>query len=106
MFLHNLQNVLVQIANKMGLKKKRNDQSQGLQNVYYNMVPIESERLSANSKIVLNKASTNSKINYACPTFRISGSYISNEIAASAKQGTSQLAPGPDLHMTIKFVRV
>jgi hypothetical protein len=43
----------------------RNDRSQGLHNIYYNLCLIKNERLSANIKLTLHKALIRSVMTYA-----------------------------------------
>jgi hypothetical protein len=48
------------------------DGSQGLQNMYSNIFPFKSKRLSANIKLTLHKALIRSVMTYACPARELS----------------------------------
>jgi hypothetical protein len=49
----------------------KNDSSQGLLNIYWNLVPIQIEGLSANIKLTLHKALVRSIMTYACPAWEL-----------------------------------
>jgi hypothetical protein len=49
----------------------RNDWRQSLQNIYQNLLPIQSDRLSANIKLTLHKAKIRSGVTYACPAWEL-----------------------------------
>jgi hypothetical protein len=49
----------------------KNDSSQGLLNIYWNLLPIQIEGLSANIKLTLHKAVVRSIMTYACPAWEL-----------------------------------
>jgi hypothetical protein len=48
-----------------------NDWSEDLQNTHYNLLPLQSEGLRANIKLILHKAVITSVITYACPAWEL-----------------------------------